>query len=71
MAALVLGLDVGTQATKAVLYDTVSHTVVGRGSSSYDILPTTVAGRAEQDPQAWLQVWRSSTCLPLRNDSKV
>jgi xylulokinase len=54
MSALYLGLDVGTQSTKAVLFDAETNRVVGRGSVAYDLLPTTVPGRAEQDPATWI-----------------
>ncbi len=44
----------GTQGVKALLYDTGSHTVVGRGAASYP-LATPRTGAAEQDPEHWLQ----------------
>lgn len=51
---LFLGLDVGTQGTKALVLDPTSGTVLGRGSSSYDLLPNLPAGAAEQDPATWI-----------------
>ena len=51
---LYLGIDAGTQSTKAVVYDATSRTVVGRGAVSYGLLPTDVIGRAEQDPAEWV-----------------
>lgn len=54
--ALTLGLDVGTQGAKAIAYDTQTHLIVGRGASSYGVLPSDVAGRAEQWPEVWIQV---------------
>ena len=52
---LFLGVDVGTQGTKAVVYDPATQAVVGRGAQEYGLLPSpaTARGRAEQDPAAW------------------
>ena len=52
---LYLGIDAGTQSTKAVVYDPTSRAVVGRGAVSYGLLPTDVVGRAEQDPAVWVE----------------
>ena len=52
-----LGVDVGTQGTKAILYDLSSKAVAGKGSCSYGLMPQP-AGRpnaAEQDPSTWLE----------------
>lgn len=52
--ALSLGLDIGTQGAKAVVYDTTSRRIVGRGAAAYDIIKSDVPGRAEQAPSTWL-----------------
>jgi len=52
-----LGVDIGTQGTKAIIYDLSSKTVAGKGSCAYGLLPQP-AGRphfAEQDPEDWLE----------------
>lgn len=54
--ALYLGLDVGTQGVKALVYDGSSRKVVGRGAQPWSILDTTVPGRAEQHPSTWIEV---------------
>lgn len=54
--ALFLGLDVGTQGVKALVYDGSSRKVVGRGAQPWSILETTVPGRAEQHPSTWVEV---------------
>ena len=51
-----LGIDVGAQGTKVLVYDSDLGQVVARGASSYGLLPTAVEGRAEQDPATWIQV---------------
>ena len=57
--SLFVGLDVGTQGCKAVVYDDKLHQVVSRGSFPYDILKSKVPGRAEQHPSLWIEVGRS------------
>ena len=52
-----LGVDVGTQGTKAIIYDLSSKTVAGKGSCAYGLMPQP-EGRphfAEQDPDDWLE----------------
>ena len=49
-----IGLDVGTQSTKGVLYDPQRCKIIQRESKNYDILPSTIQGRAEQDTNEWL-----------------
>ena len=56
MAGLFIGLDVGTQGAKAVVYDGHSKAVVSRGAHKYDIMKTNVPGRAEQHPSQWIEV---------------
>ncbi len=54
--ALHLGLDVGTQGCKAVVYDADQNKVVSRGAYQYGILQSNVPGRAEQHPSLWIEV---------------
>lgn len=55
--ALIDGRDVAVaQGAKAVVYDPATRAVLARGTESYDILPSDVPGRAEQDPEMWYQV---------------
>ena len=53
MADLLLGLDVGTTATKALLFDTEGN-VVASAIHSYDLV-TPHEGWVEQDPE---DLWR-------------
>ena len=59
--ALVVGLDVGTQGAKAILYNTESRQVVSRGAAKYDVIKSNVPGRAEQHPSTWIEVRRYGT----------
>ena len=54
---LYLGVDVGTQSTKALLYEAATREIVGRGSVSYS-LTSERPGQAEQDPRTWIEVSR-------------
>jgi xylulokinase len=60
-APLFLGLDVGTQGTKALLVDPEACTVVARAAVGYELLPGLPAGAAEQHPDTWWQAVRG--CL--------
>jgi len=51
--SLSLGLDVGTQGTKALLLDGESGAVVGRASTTYGLIDGLEPGAAEQHPDTW------------------
>ena len=50
MTRLFIGLDSGTQSTKAVLVDGDTGHVIATRSVTYDILPSATPGAKEQDP---------------------
>lgn len=53
---LYLGIDVGTQSTKALLVDTSKRqeaAVIARASVAYDLIQGLPAGAAEQHPHTW------------------
>ena len=52
--AATLGIDVGTQGTKALVVACDDGSVLGRGACAHAPLPPSSAGRAEQDPREWL-----------------
>lgn len=52
MRKYVIGLDIGTTCTKAVVIDD-SGKIVGQGSSGYDLIPLPNGG-VEQDAQDWI-----------------
>ena len=55
-----LGIDTGTQSTKAIVYDATQRLIVGRGAVNHGLNPTNVVGRAEQDPEVWVDaMWRA------------
>ena len=51
---LSLGIDVGTQSTKALLLELATGRVVGRGAAAHT-LQSVRPGQAEQDPAEWLE----------------
>jgi xylulokinase len=55
MPGLFIGLDSGTQSTRAVLVDGGTGRVVASRSAAYDILASDVAGTKEQDPADWVR----------------
>ena len=63
--ALHIGIDVGTQGTKALVYDAELGVVVGRGSKSYGLIEGLAEGACEQDPQTWVEAVRESVALAL------
>jgi len=52
---LTLGLDVGTQSTKALVLDADSMEVVARASCAYGLIPDLAPGAAEQHPATWTE----------------
>lgn len=60
---LYVGLDVGTQSCKALVWSQKANKVVARGRSALEINKTDVPGRAEQHPSQWTQVCQSQLML--------
>jgi xylulokinase len=61
MGELVLGLDVGTQGTKALVVDLEEKRVVARAARGYELIAGLPPGAAEQHPDTWWQAVRG--CL--------
>ena len=55
MSQLFIGIDSGTQSTRAVLVDGATGRVLAARSAAYGILPSEVPGTKEQDPADWLR----------------
>ena len=60
-----IGIDSGTQSTKALVYDTDTKEVLGVGAVPHGLLETDVPGRAEQDPAVWVDAMFSSCATAL------
>ena len=52
---LVIGVDSGTQSTKALVVDARDGRVLGSGSAAYGLLPSPTPGSKEQHPSTWTQ----------------
>jgi xylulokinase len=64
--SLVLGIDSGTQSTKALVVDASNGRVVGTGAAAYDLLPGLPAGHKEQHPQTWVQATAKAVKAALK-----
>ena len=64
MHGLFLGIDCGTQGTKALLWDAASGEVLGQGSATH-APPEGEHGRREQDPADWLRALRQAVAEAL------
>jgi xylulokinase len=51
---LLLGIDSGTQSTKALVVDARNGKVLGGGAQAYDLIPNLPAGAKEQHPDTWV-----------------
>ena len=53
MRTLLIGIDSGTQSTKALVVDARNGRVLGSGSVAYDLIPDLPPGAKEQHPHTW------------------
>ncbi|MCU0788406.1 MAG: xylulokinase [Verrucomicrobia bacterium] len=66
MRTLLIGIDSGTQSTKALVVDAGSGRVLGSASQGYDLIADLPPGAKEQHPHTWRDatakaVWRALT----------
>lgn len=66
MRTLVLGIDSGTQSTKALVIDARSGAVLGAGAQAYGLLPNLPAGAKEQHPHTWRDATAKAVKAALR-----
>ena len=60
-----LGIDCGTQGTKAIVLDASTGQVLGQGSAAYSMI-SGANGRREQDVQQWLTAFEQATQQALQ-----
>jgi len=65
-----LGLDSGTQGTKALVVEMDSGLVVGRGYSRHEMINNLKPGESEQSPETWVKASKQSIREALKN-SKI
>jgi xylulokinase len=62
MRTLVIGIDSGTQSTKALVVDARNGKVLSAAAQSYDLIPNLPPGAKEQHPHTW----RDATAKALK-----
>jgi len=62
MRTLLIGIDSGTQSTKALVIDAKDGRLLGSGSQAYDLIPDLPSGAKEQHPHTW----RDATAAAIR-----
>ena len=67
-----IGIDSGTQSTKAIALDLDSGEIVAQASRAYDLLPDLPPGHLEQDPKDWIEAVETTVedCLGQLGDRK-
>ncbi|MBT9300579.1 xylulokinase [Pseudomonas sp. TAE6080] len=63
--SLFLGIDCGTQGTKAIVLDAASGKVLGLGAAAHTLI-SGANGRREQPPQEWLDAFTEATHRALQ-----
>jgi xylulokinase len=66
MRTLVIGIDSGTQSTKALVVDAAKRKVAGSASVGYDLLPGLPPGAKEQHPHTWRDATSKAVKAALR-----
>lgn len=67
MRNLLIGIDSGTQSTKAVVVDAKTGEVLGSGSQTYDLIPHLPPGAKEQHPHTWRDAAATAIRQALRS----
>lgn len=67
MRTLLLGIDSGTQSTKALVVDAKDGRVLGSGSQSYDLIADLPPGAKEQHPHTWRDATAAAIRQAMRN----
>ena len=66
MRTLLIGIDSGTQSTKALVVDAQSGKVLGTGVGAYDLIAHLPPGAKEQHPRDWLVATRTAIKAALK-----
>jgi xylulokinase len=64
-----LGIDFGTQGTKAVLFDPDSGRIIGRGHAAHAII-SDASGRREQKTEWWIEALKTAVHAALRESGR-
>src|SRR5215813_4539498 len=71
MRTLIIGIDSGTQSTKALVVDANNGKVLGSASEAYDLIPNLPPGAKEQHPHTWRDATGSAIRRALRQAKAV
>jgi len=66
MRNLLIGIDSGTQSTKAVVVDAKNGEVLGSGAQTYELIPDLPPGAKEQHPNSWREAAAAAIRQALR-----
>ncbi len=66
MRTLLIGIDSGTQSTKALVVDAKTGKVVGAAAEAYELLPGLPPGAKEQHPHTWREAAAGAVRRALR-----
>src|SRR5687768_9457506 len=69
MRTLLVGIDSGTQSTKALVVDAKNGKVLGSASEGYDLIPGLPPGAKEQHPETWRQATSKAIKKALKQAS--
>ena len=71
MRTLLLGIDSGTQSTKALVVDARDGKVLASAAQEYDLIPGLPPGAKEQHPHSWREAAASTIRRALRQAKAV
>jgi len=71
MRTLLLGIDSGTQSTKALVVDSRDGKVLASAAQEYDLIPNLPSGAKEQHPHTWRDATASAIRRALRQARAV
>jgi xylulokinase len=71
MRTLLLGIDSGTQSTKALVVDARDGKVLASAAEEYDLIPGLAPGAKEQHPREWIEATGSAIRRALRQAKAV
>ena len=71
MRSLLIGVDSGTQSTKAVVVDSRDGKVLASAAQAYDLIPDLPPGAKEQHPHTWREATASAIRQSLRQAKAV
>jgi xylulokinase len=66
MRTLLIGIDSGTQSTKALVVEARTGKVLGAGAKAYELIPNLPAGAKEQHPHTWREATAAAIRIALR-----